>query len=304
MVVLITGITGFIGSHLGRRLVESGAEVYAIVRPGSSRGRIGDYDDRVHIIEADLREPASYRDRLRELRPTLTFHLAWYAEHGRFWTAPENLECVSMTLRLARELAEMGGRRLVAVGSCAEYTWDRGLLSEAESPTEPDSVYGAAKNATRIVLEAYGREVGLGVSWARLFFPFGPGEGEARLVPAVTRSFLRGEPVRCSHGNQLRDFIYVEDCVDALRAIAACGLAGCVNVGTGEPTRIRDVVERLSALTGRSLRDVTFDPTCGSEEPPMILADPRKLVEATGWRPARTLEQALAETVEWWRKRL
>ncbi len=303
MPVLITGITGFIGSQLGRVLVAQGEEVYAIVRRDSSRRRIADYADRVRLIEADLFQPASYRPRLEEVRPERAFHLAWFAEPGRFWTAVENLACVSMTLSLAQCLAETGCRHLIAAGSCAEYSWQHGFLSEDFTPTEASSLYGVAKNAARQVLEAYTQSFPMAFSWARFFFPFGPGEPEPRLIPSVTLQLLRGERARCSHGQQIRDFVYVEDCVTALMAIAEHGLEGCVNIGTGAPTRIGSVVESLAELTGRSSRDIEFGavPT-DPDEPPMLVADPRKLARGTGWRPARTLEAALAETVEWWRK--
>jgi nucleoside-diphosphate-sugar epimerase len=193
-----------------------------------------------------------------------------------------------MTLQLARELAEAGCEHLVGVGSCAEYAWHHGFLSEARTPLAPASLYGVAKNATRSVLEAWAPQVDLRIAWARIFFPFGPGEPAARLIPSVTRALLAGERARCSHGAQIRDFLHVEDCAEALRAISERRLEGAVNVGSGEPIRIRALVERLAGLTGR-------------DQPPVILADTRRLEREAGFRPGCTLDEALADTVEWWR---
>jgi nucleoside-diphosphate-sugar epimerase len=302
MAVLITGMSGFIGSHLGRRLVADGHEVVAILRPGTPRTRIGDYVGRVRIVEADLSQPEAYRKALADIRPERAFHLAWYAKTGRFWTAAENVDCVAMTLSLAKLLSEAGCRQLIGAGTCAEYAWQHGFLSEDLTPAEPSSLYGVAKNGARLVLEAYARQVSMDFAWARLFFPFGPGEAEQRLIPSVTLDLLRGEPARCSHGEQIRDFVFVEDCVGALCKIAEQRLIGTVNVGTGEPTRIRAVVERLAELTGRSPTDVEFgaiqaDPA----EPPMIVADARKL-RSTGWQAEYSLAAGLGKTIEWWRK--
>jgi nucleoside-diphosphate-sugar epimerase len=300
--VLVTGLHGFLGSHLGRRLVSEGHEVHAIVRPGSSDARVRDFADKVHRLEADLEDVESYRFWLARLRPERAFHVAWYARHGRFWSAPENLACVAMTLQLARELAEAGCEHLVGVGSCAEYAWHHGFLSEARTPLAPASLYGVAKNATRSVLEAWAPQVDLRIAWARIFFPFGPGEPAARLIPSVTRALLAGERARCSHGAQIRDFLHVEDCAEALRAISERRLEGAVNVGSGEPIRIRALVERLAGLTGRGAADLDFGAVAADpDEPPVILADTRRLEREAGFRPGRTLDEALADTVEWWR---
>jgi nucleoside-diphosphate-sugar epimerase len=305
MVVVVTGITGFVGSHLGRRLVQEGHEVHAVARPGSSTRRIEDYRDRVRWIEADLADGPRYAARLREIRPERAFHTAWYAEHGRFWTAPENFDCVGATLTFARALADAGCPRLVAVGSCAEYAWGGDApLREDASPCEPGSLYGVAKHATRQLLEALGERLGVAVAWARLFFPYGPGEAPTRLIPSVALALLRGEPARCSHGRQERDFVHVEDCASALCAIAASPLRGPVNVGTGAPTPIAAVVETLARLCGRPREAVQLGAIAAPPgDPPRIVADAARLT-ATGWRPAFALETGLAQTVEWWRKTL
>ncbi len=304
MRVLLTGMTGFIGSHVGRLLVANGEEVHAIIRPGSSTERVGDYLARVNVIEADLARPETYLAELRELQPERAFHLAWYVEPGLFWNALENLDCVGMTLDLARSLVEVGCEQVVATGTCAEYAWHEGVLSEESTPSVPSSLYGAAKNAARGAVLACGRETDANFAWARFFFPFGPGEPPSRLIPSVTLALLRGERARCSHGEQIRDFIHVEDCASALLAIAEAGLEGTVNVGTGEGTQLREIVETLAELTGRGAGDIEFgaipsDP----DEPPMVVADIRKLLE-TGWRPRHTLASGLADAVEWWRKSL
>lgn len=304
MAVLVTGLTGFIGSHLGRCLVAEGEEVWAIVRPGADTARIKDYRARVHLIEADLAEPDDYRPLLVELRPERAFHVAWFAEHGRFWSAPENLDSVGATLALIRALADAGCARLVAVGSCAEYRWQPGPLSEDKTPCEPQSLYGVAKNATRQIVCAAAEELGIALAWARLFFPFGPGEAPTRLIPAITLALLRGERARCSHGRQLRDFVHVEDCAYAFRAIADSTLTGPVNLGTGRATSIASVAEQLAVLCGRSGADVELGAIpAPADDPPEIVADPRRLA-SSGWLPMRSLEEGLAETVEWWRKAL
>ncbi len=302
MRVLVTGMTGFVGSHLGRLLVARGAEVFAIIRPGASTLKVDDYLESVKVIEADLARPETYLSYLHELQPERAFHLAWYVEPQRFWHAPENLSCVSMTLDLARILAEVGCEQVVAVGTCAEYAWQHGFLSEDSTPSKPSSLYGTAKNAAREAILAFSNVVDTNFAWARFFFAFGPGEPHTRVIPSVGLALLRGERARCSHGDQIRDFIHVEDCASALFAIGERSLSGTVNVGTGEPVRLRRVVETLATLTGRGSDDLEFGAVeTDLDEPPMILADARKL-RSTGWKPSHSLESGLADTIEWLRK--
>ncbi len=303
MNVLVTGITGFIGSHLGRRLVADGHDVVAIVRPGSPRPLIADYESSLRFIEAELRDADAYRSRLRELRPERAFHVAWYAEHGRFWSAPENLDSVSATLSLTRALADAGCARLVCAGSCAEYRWDSRLLSE-ESPCEPASLYGVAKNAARQLVCAASDELGISTAWARLFFPFGPGEAKTRLIPQVALALLRGENARCTHGRQLRDFIHVADVAAGLCAIADSTLVGPVNLGSGTPTSIAEVAHAIARLCGRAPGDVILGAIeTGADDPDEIVADMSKLL-STGWHPELSLEEGLADAVAAWRKTL
>ncbi len=304
MKVLLTGVTGLLGSYLGRRLVAGGHEVHALVRPGASTLRIDSYARSLRLVESDLARPETYRQRLAEIRPDVAFHLAWYAEPGSFWNALENLDCVAMTMELVRELARCGCGHLVVAGSCAEYRPSTGPMPES-TPTQPTTLYGAAKDATRAVLEASAPFMDMTVAWARVFFPFGPGEPEQKLVPTVTRALLCGERAHCSHGRQIRDFIYVEDCADALRAISAAGIKGPVNVGTGEGHSVRTLVETLAELTGRSASDLDFGTIKAvADEAPEIVADIRRLREEAGWQPTHTLHSALAETVDWWRKQV
>lgn len=301
MSVLVTGITGFVGSHLARRLAAEGEQVCALVRPSAVLPAEG---SDLQVLRGDLSNPESYRAGVRELQPDTLIHLAWYVEHGRFYGAAENLDWVGHSLALLRELAESGCRRFVMAGSCAEYDWSYGRLIEDRTPSRPATLYGVAKNATREIALAFAREYGLSLAWARFFFLYGPGEPETRLVPSVTRSLLAGERAACSHGKQERDFLYVDDAAEAIRAIARSDLEGTVNVGTGQAETIRQVVELLGEFTGQGREGVDLGARPSApNEAPLVVADTRRL-RSTGWEPRWTLPAGLAETVRWWEARV
>ena len=119
---------------------------------------------------ADLLAPGLAEALVREVRPTHLLHLAWYAEHHAYWTAPQNLDWVGASLRLVRAFAEQGGTRAVLAGTCAEYDWTQGVCVEGATPIRPRGLYGVAKDAVRRVVEAFAAGAGLSAAWGRIFF--------------------------------------------------------------------------------------------------------------------------------------
>jgi nucleoside-diphosphate-sugar epimerase len=304
MKVLVTGAGGFIGSHVVRRALKGKHQVVAVVRSGSSDKRLAGLRQQVEIVECDLRDHPRLKEVVLSTRPEVAIHLAWYVVPGKNYSAPVNLDCVAASLALAQCLAAAGCPRLVGVGTFAEYEWHHGFLSEDITPLQSSSLYGVSKNATREILEAYCKVAAMSFAWPRLFNVYGPGDVEPRLVPAVVKDLLQGNRAECSHGLQMRDFLYVEDVADALWRVAESNFSGAINIGSGEPVRVRDIVEALGRLTGKAdLLGIGVRPT-GPDEPPLVVADVRKLKKLTGWAPVWSLEDGLRQTVDWWRGEL
>jgi nucleoside-diphosphate-sugar epimerase len=188
----------------------------------------------------------------------------------------------------------------VGVGTCFEYDTSVGTLSET-SPTRPQTLYAAAKLALHTVLEQM-RTDGMGVTWARLFYLYGPMEDARRLVPSVVRALLAGEPAAISPGQQVRDFLHVEDVAAALATLGQQNLDGVFNIGSGEPVTVAEVALTLGRLCGReSLVRIGARPYAPGD-PMYVCADNARL-RSTGWGPAYNLEAGLADSVRWWRDR-
>ncbi len=298
--IFVTGAGGFIGSRVSRILAARGHSVLGTTRAAVPRSVAA---GEARLIRLDLADAASVRAALKKFRPDLAIHLAWYAVHGKFWTAPENIECVTWSLALACALAEAGCRRIVGVGSCAEYDWERDPLSETASPLHPRTLYGASKHALHMILERYCRQKGISLAWARLFFLFGPGEAPARLIPHVIASLLSGERARVSEGSQVRDFLHVEDAAQALSALSLSQAEGPVNVASGKAASVREIVSCLADIAGRpGAVDFGAIPS-PADEPASLRADVGRLRSEVGWTPSRTLRAGLEETLRWWRER-
>ncbi|HZT94269.1 MAG TPA: NAD(P)-dependent oxidoreductase [Gaiellaceae bacterium] len=291
---LLTGAGGFIGSCAGAQLVARGFEVHAVARRAHERTDEGMIWHRGDLLDAEKTGAL-----VAEIRPSHLLHLAWYTEHGRFWDAPENLDWAAATLRLARSFHAAGGERLVAAGTCAEYEW-KDECCDDRTPLRPSTLYGAAKDATRRVLEAYATLTGLSFAWGRVFFPFGPGEQSPRVIAAAARAAAMGEPMSCSSGDQVRDFLYVEDVASAFAALSTSDATGCFDIGSGKGTPLRTVLCTLEELAGR--KDIMrFGEIPPRDEPASIVADVRRLRDEVGWRPAYELREGLERTLEWWR---
>ncbi|MCI0627657.1 MAG: NAD(P)-dependent oxidoreductase [Acidobacteria bacterium] len=304
MRILVTGAAGFIGSHVIRILVREGHDVYGLIRNHTSRERIADLLNAFRIISVDLRDSEGLRKAALDVRPECAIHLAWYAVPRRFWNAWENLDDLQISLSLVRALSEAGCKRLLGAGSCAEYDWDYGYLSEEFTPLRPRTLYGTCKNATRQVLEAFCHQVPMEFVWTRFFNIYGTGEAQEKLVSSVILALLRGRTANCTGGDQIRDFLHVEDLACAVSRVAQSNLTGSLNIGSGEPLTVRELVEHLGRILNAgdrlSFGALPADPF----EPPVMLADVRKLKRHTGWAPAWKLEDGLRQVVSWWQHRI
>lgn len=300
--VLLTGASGFIGRHCLRALIAHGYEVHAV----SSRERapVKDSADGVHWHQADLLDAVQVSALLARVEPTHLLHSAWYAVPGAYWAALENFRWVEASLHLLQTFAATGGQRVVIVGSCAEYDWHYGYCSEHATPLQPATVYGVCKHALQLMLDALCRQTNMSAAWGRLFFLYGQHEYAERLVASVIRAILQEQVARCSHGRQIRDFLYVQDAADALVALLDSEVTGAVNIASGTPVTLRQVVEEIAVQLGRPDLIKLGALPAPEHEPRLLLADVARLCDEVHWSPRYELARGLAETIGWWKVQL
>lgn len=296
--VLLTGATGFIGRHCIPLLQSRGYEVHAV----SSQALIAvtAAPSAVHWHQANLLDAAAVSALVPAVAPTHLLHFAWIVEPGVYWTSRENFAWVQSSLHLLRAFGECGGQRVVMAGTCAEYDWRYGYCSENMTPLQPTTTYGTCKHALQLLLATFASQSQLSAAWGRIFSLYGPGEQPQRLVAGVINSLLRDQPARCSHGEQIRDFLYVKDVADALVALLESSVTGPVNIASGQPIKLSQVLATIGHLTGKSdlirlgARDVSPD------EPDLLVAKVHRLRDEVGWVPQYDLEQGLRQTLDWW----
>jgi nucleoside-diphosphate-sugar epimerase len=296
--VLLTGATGFIGRAAIEPLRKAGFEIHAV-----ARRRIDTSAD-VTWHGADLLDQNQIARLMKAIEPSHLLHFAWYAEPGKYWTAAENLDWLRASLALLQAFTISGGRRVVIAGTCAEYDWNHRSFVENLTPLVPRTLYGTCKHALQEVLGVYSRQFGLSSAWGRIFFPYGPHEHPARLVSSVICALLEGRPALCSSGEQVRDFIHVEDTAAAFVALLASQVEGAMNVASGRGVAVKDIALGIGERLGRpDLVRLGARPPL-QDEPPVMIADIRRLTEEVGWRSAIGVEDGLATTIDWWRTQL
>jgi nucleoside-diphosphate-sugar epimerase len=297
--VLVTGASGFIGLPVIERLVSLDQEVYALSTHASPPEVPG-----VSWRQVDLADGVAVEELIDELAPERLVHLAWCTEHGRFWDTSENMLWVARSLRLVHAFVRSGGRRLVVLGTCAEYDWSsvEGPLNESASSLAPATLYGAAKDALRRVARAYAEQEGVELAWGRLFFLYGPREAPRRLVPSLICSLLAGASIATGSDSQLRDFMHVEDVAAAVVKLLDSQVVGAVNIASGTRATVGQLAELIEQLVGRPglVRRGARPDRLG--EPALLVADIARLRDEVGFRPRWELPDGLADVVRWWEK--
>lgn len=294
--VLVTGASGYAGRAAARALVSMGHEVHALGR--TDPGLPGVTFHPADLLGTDPLTPTIARSGADHL-----LHLAWSVTPGRFWTDLGNCDWVGASLRLFRAFADADGRRIVGVGSCAEYGWTSSPLHETTSPVRPATLYGAAKASLWQLLEALGRQEGLSVGWGRLFFLYGPGEPRGKLVADAIVTLLEGRRFETSPGLQRRDFLHVDDAGRALAALLGSPVTGPVNIASGYCGPVRDVIAEVARVTGKAALVDFGARAMAPGEPPELAAVVTRLREEVGFVPDYSLTAGIEQTVGWWRQR-
>lgn len=295
--VLVTGANGFVGSHSLGLLCSGGYEVHA-VDIHSPREMIPG----VIWHQQDLLDSYAVADLIAQICPTHLMHFAWYSTPQKYWQSVENFRWLEASIALLRNFQSCGGQRVVMAGTCAEYDWNYGFCTETVTPCRPATPYGICKNALQEILNSYSNEVGLSNAWGRIFFLYGPREHPKRLVSSVINSLLRGETALCSHGNQIRDFLHVRDVASAFVALLESNVAGPVNIASGQPVKLKDIIMAIGEYIGANHRIEFGAIDTPLNDPPLLVGDSRRLNKELGWFPEYSLNRGIIDTIEYWQK--
>ncbi|MBN2385476.1 MAG: SDR family oxidoreductase [Anaerolineales bacterium] len=303
--VLVTGGAGFIGSHIVAALLERGDRVRVLDDFSSGRrAYLSGFEDRIEILEGDLRDGDLVRAAVREAE--LAFHLAAFVSVPASMTDPQTCFDVNVagTVGLFEAARAAGVRKVVVSSSTAVYGDCSNLPIGEDQPLQPLSPYALSKVVGESYARFYTRTFGLPVVSLRYFNVYGPRQAPdspyAAAIPIFVEHLVKGEPITLyGDGHQTRDFIFVGDVVRAnlLAAGSATADGEAFNICTGQETSILDLLEELSGVTGRNPQ-VRFAPA-RSGDIYRSVGDPAKAADQLGFRAEVSLAKGLKETSTW-----
>lgn len=297
--VLVTGANGFIGRHILAPLLEKNVAIHAIF----SSGQPATEHEKITWHQINLHHAAAVDHLLQAIKPSHLLHLAWFAKPGEYWTSPINLQWLQSSIHLLQAFAKAGGNRAVCAGTSAEYDWQQGHCQEFLTPCKPDTLYGRTKYSLHLLSEILAQQNNLSLAWGRIFFLFGAHEYRERLIPAAIRHLRAKNIFTLMNGHQIRDFMYVKDIADALVTLLETDIIGPVNIASGQPIAIRDIIaligQRLQAVDYIQDRHAMTRPTTKHDS---VTADVARLHTEVKWQPQYSLETAIDETIAWWSK--
>jgi GDP-4-dehydro-6-deoxy-D-mannose reductase len=296
--VVITGASGFAGSHLAALCAAEGDDVVAATRAAG----------------IDLLDAAAVARAVAEAAPDVVYHLAALAHVGRSWEAPgrtlaENQAMALHVLEAVRVHAP--GAVVVAVSSGEVYGRPEALPVAEDAPLRPQNPYAVSKAAADLLGGLYADAHGLRVVRPRAFNHSGPGQPPLYAIASFARQVAAGleagdAPIRVRTGNldARRDYTDVRDVVRAYRLLAASGAAGAVNVCSGSSVSASELVARLGSVCEVEVEHVVDPALVRAHEVLDVRGDASRLRELTGWEPEIPLERTLADSVAWWRDQL
>jgi len=307
--VIVTGGLGFIGRETIAPLIKRGFTAHILTRtiaPADKESLRAKFGASVNLYQVDLHDSKAVSTLIKKIKASHLLHLAWDTRHGIFWNSPDNLDWIVTSKILLQDFIEAGGKRVVAAGTCAEYDWEGSdlFLTEGESKLLPLTLYGQSKLAFRKSLNTLSQHYKISSAWGRVFFLFGPREGEKRLVSSAIISLLKETEFLASAGDQIRDFADSRDVAAGFVALLDSDVTGDVNIASGEPVTVASVLSKVGEiLNRRDLIKLGARPK-QQGEPARLVASVKRLREEVKFSPASDLDTRLKEVVEWWREKM
>jgi nucleoside-diphosphate-sugar epimerase len=298
---LVTGASGFLGSWLVRQLLDRGHTVTVLMRSQQRSRRIADWLDRVRIVQGSFDDTSSLRETLLSDPIDVIFHLAWSGVTVDFRNQTNQISAnVVGTLRLWELARDLGCEHWISLGSQAEYGLYKEMLRE-DLLARPVSAYGVAKLVCGMMTKKMSQMVGMKHTHVRLLSAYGPGDDPRNMIPSVILTLCAGGVPAMTKGEQIWDYVYVEDAARALCQIAETGATGTLNLASGEGVEIRNVAERIRDLVDPKLAVGLGALPYRPDQVMCLIGDIARLKSATGWRPEVPLQEGLRRTVEWYR---
>ena len=277
--MLITGGTGFVGQQIVKALLKREATITLVVRKGKEKDA-KELCSVANVISSDdiFSENQQWWASACTSIDTVV-HSAWYVEPGQYLESEKNADCLIGSIELVRGAACAKVARFIGVGTCFEYELSTSRLS-IQTPLKPLTTYAAAKTSLFTFCSTYLPSRGTDFAWCRLFYLYGEGEDERRLVPYIRHKISKGEVAELTDGKQIRDYLDVSEAGDQIAQVALGTQVGPLNICSGLATTVRDLAEKIAEEYGRPDLLLFGGKDKRISEPPCVYGEPM-------WNPNR-----------------
>ena len=303
--VLLTGGAGFLGHHVVRALLDNEAEVTLLIQPHEKTWRLDGMQSKFNMINASLTDREETKNAVKEAQPEIIIHFSGWMERRRDVAILDDmyrhhvLSTMNLILAADPEITKL----ILNTGTSEEYGEQSDPFIET-LPIDPVSPYSASKGAATVMATYLSKAIGLPVVTMRPFITYGPGQVHDTLIPFLIKGVLQKKTVELTEGLQYRDFIFVDDLVSCYLAVIekaeSIKSPQVINVGTGQKTMVRDVIETIADLTnGQGYLKIGARPMRPGE-PESMVANIQKARDILQWTPNVSLSEGLGKTIDWW----
>lgn len=313
MVALITGVTGFVGSHLAELLLAEGEIVVGLARTGRWVAGAEHLKEQVRLATAEIGDGTALAEVLREHRPERVFHLAGQANVPASFRDPAeswrtNFTGTQALLAAVEDVLPEARVLHVSTGTIYGRPRPEELPIVETTPYRPTTPYAHSKLAADLLALDAAHKHGTHVVVARSFNHIGPRQQGDFAIARFAEQIARrerdrdAEPIHVGRLDVARDFTDVRDIVRAYVLLLERGMPGAAyNVASGTTWRLADLLDRLRQRARRSIEVATDPAHCRADDPPILSVDVALLRRETGWQPRVPIDQTLADTLDYWR---
>lgn len=302
--ILITGATGFIGANLARYFLKNGADISIFIRKTSNKWRIHDILEDTSGYRVDLVDTVKLRRIIKKIKPHIIIHAATYGGYQFQKDTQKIIETnFTGTVNLINACKSIDFELFINTGSSSEYGIKPKPMKETDM-LEPVNEYGASKAAATLYCHAVLKKESRPVVTVRLFSPYGYYEEKNRLIPSLILSCLKSKNPKVSSPNSVRDFVFIEDIMDAYKKVIGNkdNIKGEIfNIGFGEQHTVGEVAREIVRLTGNRVKPEWGKVNNPRQEPKFWQADITKTKKLLGWHPEHDLKRGLTKDIDWFK---
>jgi len=307
MKIFITGSSGFVGSHLLQRLLRREEdEVAILLRNPGVPWRLDSIPalSNTHIIQGSLDEVNSYKDNLKYFSPDIIVNLAWDGVQGSNRNSNSQWDNVVNLLELIKIGHACGVKKFIGFGSQGEYGNLNKKISENDYE-RPTTLYGISKLSACHLGKVVASQLDIQFVWIRLFDPYGPKDGSTWFLPYIIKELLEGRSPKITKAEQLWDYIYIDDAIDAIvKIIDKDDIHGIFNLGSGQSIELRKIIDTVKNLINPNL-DIQFGAVSYREDQIMHLeSNINKISNEIEWTPSVEIDEGLKKTIDWFKSNL